>query len=173
MPHYNLELIRPVNTSDILEEDTWAWDRVQMMLSCCGLEGPHDWDSIFDKEEYKNITNTIQDNKIYPKSCCSKPYLRDLWGDKKLSYCDVVSRPYTEGCKEVVLSQKEPLMWQFGFLCLLQVLLIIGAHIISFQLPEPSSESTECKTPAEVAWARFVEAQHKPNLGTRSKSCQV
>lgn len=139
-------------------ESTWVVDRLQKGLSCCGIVGDfHDWHNV-TKEKY-------QRTDIYPKSCCKHPF-RNM--EKNWEYCD--GNIYPDSCPDALRSSMQTLNIEMGVLCLLQVLMIIGAHIISFKVQDPSERP---KSPAEIAWMQFVNAQYKTDTKrsmSRSKS---
>lgn len=142
-------------------EETWAIDKMQKGLSCCGIiNGKHDWNKIM-KDNY-DLDN------IYPKSCCKKPFT-DYTKSPIRIYCQSDDNIYQDSCADQFRAIYPKLLIYMGILCLLQGLMIIGAQIISFKVQDQATEKP--RNPAEIAWMQFVNAQYKPDMKSRSKSC--
>ncbi|XP_059488443.1 CD63 antigen-like isoform X2 [Neocloeon triangulifer] len=90
-----------------------TWDVIQTDLKCCGINGPEDWQHIFN-------------NDTLPNACCEA-----VPADGSCNVRDEESSAFKTGCLEVIVSKLDPVFMSVLIVGILELLGIIIACCLS------------------------------------------
>lgn len=99
--------------------DTYYWDGIQDIFSCCGIENFKDWD------QFKPGTSEV----VYPRSCCYDPVIALVGAEYRLCSKNQV---FNTGCHESLRYLFKQTLYSLGSMAFLY----IGVSFIAYLIRE-------------------------------------